>query len=99
MHRPARKRGGHVSAIFPRKRMCIACNSHAAGIGGKRSFALTHEVTNQSPPLSGSSAWRTDPLLVQLADDFTDPVRKDLDQLGRYVRSVEAQDLARLANS
>lgn len=60
---------------------------------------MTHEVTNQSPPLSGSSAWRTDPLLVQLADDFTDPVRKDLDQLGRYVRSVEAQDLARLANS
>ena len=60
---------------------------------------MTHEVTNQSLPLTGTSAWRTDPLLVQLADEFSDPVRKDLDQLGRYVRSAEAQDLARLANS
>lgn len=60
---------------------------------------MTHEVTNQSLPLTGTSAWRTDPLLVQLADEFSDPVRKDLDQLGRYVRSAEAQDLARLANT
>ncbi|TWG61396.1 acyl-CoA dehydrogenase family protein [Aminobacter sp. J44] len=60
---------------------------------------MTHEVTNQSLPLTGTSAWRTDPLLVQLADEFSDAVRKDLDQLGRYVRSAEAQDLARLANS
>ena len=60
---------------------------------------MTHEVTNQSLPLTGTSAWRTDPLLVQLADEFSDAVRKDLDQLGRYVRSAEAQDLARLANT
>lgn len=59
---------------------------------------MTDEATNQSPPLSGSNAWRDDPLLVQLAEDFSEPVRKDLDGLGRFVMSGEAQDLARLAN-
>src|SRR5690606_9307813 len=93
------KEPARISGDFPRKSACFACNSLAAGFGGKRSFALTHEVTNQSLPLTGTSAWRTDPLLVQLADEFSDAVRKDLDQLGRYVRSAEAQDLARLANS
>jgi putative acyl-CoA dehydrogenase len=60
---------------------------------------VTHEVTNQPPPLSGSNAWRGDPLLVQFAEDFSDAVRKDLDTLGRFVMSPEAQDLARLANT
>jgi putative acyl-CoA dehydrogenase len=59
---------------------------------------VTDEATNQSPPLTGSNAWRDDPLLVQLAEDFSEPVRKDLDGLGRFVMSAEAQDLARLAN-
>ena len=59
---------------------------------------MTHEVLNQSPPLTGTSAWRADPLLVQLAEGFSDPVRRELDQLGRYVRSVEAGEMARLAN-
>ena len=59
---------------------------------------MTDEATNQSPPLTGSNAWRDDPLLVQLAEDFSEPVRKDLDGLGRFVMSAEAQDLARLAN-
>jgi len=60
---------------------------------------LTHDVTNQPPPLAGSNAWRDDPLLMQLAEDFTEPVRRELDMIGRYVRSPDAQDLARLANS
>ena len=60
---------------------------------------MTHEVTNQTPPLTGSNAWRGDPLLVQIAEDFSDPVRRDLDMLGRFVMSPEAQDLARLANT
>ncbi|MGB3391108.1 MAG: acyl-CoA dehydrogenase family protein [Pseudaminobacter sp.] len=60
---------------------------------------MTDEVTNQSPPLTGSNAWRGDPLLVQLAEDFSDSVRKDLDSLGRFVMTAEAQDLARLANT
>jgi putative acyl-CoA dehydrogenase len=60
---------------------------------------LTHEVLNQSPPLSGTNAWRSDPLLVQIAESFSEPVRGELDQLGRYVRSADAQELARLANT
>ncbi|TKT76833.1 acyl-CoA dehydrogenase family protein [Aquamicrobium sp. LC103] len=60
---------------------------------------MTHEVTNQPPPMTGTNAWRGDPLLVQLAEKFSEPVRRDLDQLGRFVRTAEAQDLARLANT
>jgi len=60
---------------------------------------VNHEVINQSPPLTGTSAWRADPLLVQLGENFPDTARKELDLLGRFVRTQEAQDLARLANS
>ncbi len=59
---------------------------------------MTHEVTNQPPPLTGGNAWRGDPLLIQIAEDFSAPVRKDLDTLGRFVLTHEAQELARLAN-
>ncbi len=59
---------------------------------------MTHHVLNQSSPLTGSSAWRADPLMVQLAEGWPEPVRRDLEQVGRYVRSSEAQELARLAN-
>jgi putative acyl-CoA dehydrogenase len=60
---------------------------------------LNLEVTNQPPPLAGGNAWRGDPLLVQLAEDFPETVRRDLDAIGRFVLTPEAQDLARLANS
>jgi len=60
---------------------------------------VTDEVTNQPPPMTGGNAWRGDPLLVQLGEDFSDSVRQDLNTLGRFVLSQEAQDLARLANS
>ena len=60
---------------------------------------MTHDVTNQPPPLTGSNAWRGDPLLIQIAEGFSAPVRKDLDTLGRFVQTPEAQDLARLANT
>ncbi len=60
---------------------------------------MTHEVTNQPPPLTGSNAWRGDPLLIQIAESFSAPVRKDLDTLGRFVLTPEAQELARLANT
>lgn len=60
---------------------------------------MNHDVTNQSPPMTGNSAWRTDPLLMQLGENFPEPARKELDLLGRFVRTHEAQDLARLANS
>ncbi|MBE1207091.1 acyl-CoA dehydrogenase family protein [Aminobacter carboxidus] len=60
---------------------------------------MTQDVPNQPPPLTGSNAWRGDPLLIQIAESFSDPVRRDLDGLGRFVLNQEAQDLARLANS
>ncbi|MDG4881448.1 DNA alkylation response protein [Mesorhizobium sp. WSM4884] len=60
---------------------------------------MTDEVINQPPPLTGGNAWRGDPLLIQLAERFSDPVRKDLDALGRFVMTQEAQELARLANT
>ena len=58
----------------------------------------THEVLNQSPPFAGGNAWRSDPLLVQITEHFPAEVRNDLDQLGRFVLTAEAQDTARLAN-
>jgi putative acyl-CoA dehydrogenase len=60
---------------------------------------VTQDVPNQPPPLTGSNAWRGDPLLIQIAENFSEPVRRDLDGLGRFVLTHEAQDLARLANS
>lgn len=59
---------------------------------------MADDVINQPPPLAGGNAWRGDPLLIQLAERFSEPVRKDLDQLGRFVLTQEAQDLARLVN-
>ena len=55
-------------------------------------LGVTDDVTNQPPPLAGGNAWRGDPLLIQLAERFSDPVRKDLDGLGRFVLTQEAQD-------
>ncbi|WP_173931606.1 acyl-CoA dehydrogenase family protein [Chelativorans sp. Marseille-P2723] len=60
---------------------------------------MNHEVLNQPPPISGTNAWRSDPLLLQLGAQFADPVRGELEVLGRFVRAQEALDLARLANS
>ena len=60
---------------------------------------MSEEVTNQPPPLTGGNAWRGDPLLIQLAERFSESVRKDLDGIGRFVLTQEAQDLARLANA
>nr|WP_275448228.1 DNA alkylation response protein [Mesorhizobium sp. IRAMC:0171] len=60
--------------------------------------SVADDVINQPPPLAGGNAWRGDPLLIQLAERFSEPVRKDLDQLGRFVLTQEAQDLARLVN-
>ncbi len=48
--------------------------------------------------MAGSNAFRGDPLLLQLGSGFSQPVRKEMELLGRFVRSAEAQDLARLAN-
>jgi len=60
---------------------------------------VNHEVLNQAPPITGTNAWRSDPLLIQLGEAFSESVRKDLEQLGRFVRSADATELARLANT
>ncbi|MBL8584038.1 MAG: acyl-CoA dehydrogenase family protein [Rhizobiaceae bacterium] len=75
----------------------------AAGIATIRTLVqerrVTDDVTNQPPPFTGGNAWRGDPLLIQLAESFSEPVRRDLDSFGRFVQSVEAQETAKLANT
>ncbi|MGH6761511.1 MAG: acyl-CoA dehydrogenase family protein [Phyllobacterium sp.] len=59
----------------------------------------THDVINQTPPLTGTNAYLGDPLLTQITKRFPQALHADLEQQGRFVMSSEAQDLARLANS
>ena len=59
----------------------------------------THDVTNQTPPMTGKNAYLGDPLLMQIAARFPKELHTDLEQTGRFVMSAEAQDLARLANT
>ena len=53
---------------------------------------------NQPPLWSGINAYRSDPLIVDLTGTLNRSVRDELDTLGRYVTSHEAQELARMAN-
>jgi putative acyl-CoA dehydrogenase len=60
---------------------------------------MTHEVSNQPPPLENYDAWSADPWLAQAArragvEWIADRAR----DLGRFVGSAEAQELAALAN-
>jgi len=59
----------------------------------------THEVTNQTPPATGTNAYLGDPLLIQITAQFSKDLHEELEQTGRFVLSAEAQDLARLANT
>ncbi|MGH6859525.1 MAG: acyl-CoA dehydrogenase family protein [Phyllobacterium sp.] len=58
----------------------------------------THDVLNQTPPMTGLNAYLGDPLLMQITKRFPQAVRTEMEQSGRFVLSGEAQDLARLAN-
>ena len=60
---------------------------------------LETDSINQPPLFVGGNAFRDDPLLVQLCSRMAEPVRQELDKHGRFVRTAEAQDLARLANT
>ncbi|MBD9386661.1 acyl-CoA dehydrogenase family protein [Agrobacterium sp. AGB01] len=53
---------------------------------------------NQPAPWAEINAYRSDPLIVDLTSDLARPLRDEFDQLGRYVTSPEAQELARMAN-
>ncbi|MEK1887918.1 MAG: acyl-CoA dehydrogenase family protein [Phyllobacterium sp.] len=59
----------------------------------------THDVLNQTPPMTGLNAYLGDPLLMQITKRLPQEVRKELEQNGRFVLSGDAQDLARLANT
>ncbi|AJY47651.1 acyl-CoA dehydrogenase family protein [Martelella endophytica] len=54
---------------------------------------------NQPRPWSGFNAFHSDPLLGDLTRSMSGPVREELDSLGRYVTSPEAQELAQMANT
>jgi putative acyl-CoA dehydrogenase len=58
----------------------------------------TPDDLNQPKPWSGINAFRSDPLLTDVASGLPKAMRDDFDALGRYVTSPEAQDLARMAN-
>jgi putative acyl-CoA dehydrogenase len=63
-------------------------------------FGLTtHTVTNQTPAMTGANAFRGDPLLLRLAEGSGENALRELDALGQFVSTQEAQDLARLANT
>lgn len=53
---------------------------------------------NQARPYSGVNAFQSDPLLGDLTRNLAKPLREELDLLGRYVTSPEAQELAHMAN-
>jgi len=57
-----------------------------------------HQADNQSPPFSGHNAFRSDPLLKDIASDMPRALRDDFEPTGKFVASAEAQDLARIAN-
>ena len=60
---------------------------------------LTHEVTNQVPPLEGYDAWSANPWLREAtARAGAAAVEAAAVEMGRYVGSAEAQHHARLAN-
>lgn len=49
----------------------------------------THDVTNQTPPMTGNNAYLGDPLLMQIAAGFPKELHADLEQTGRFVSSAE----------
>jgi putative acyl-CoA dehydrogenase len=60
--------------------------------------ASGHKAHNQSPQFSGHNAFRSDPLLKDIAADMPRALRDDFEVLGKFTVSTEAQDLARIAN-
>ncbi len=58
----------------------------------------THEVFNQPRPYSGVNAYQADPMLCEFASGMPKELREEFTAIGRFVTTVEAQDLARIAN-
>ena len=60
--------------------------------------ADTTAVFNQSPPYGGLNLFTADPLINGAASGFPDSVRQDLSDSGAFWGSMEAREIARLAN-
>ncbi len=59
---------------------------------------MTFEELNQPGLWSGINAFRSDPLMVDIAGGMPRALREEFELIGRFVTSTEAQDLARMAN-
>lgn len=53
---------------------------------------------NQPPLWQGINAFRSDPMLTDITQEFPRSLRQEYDVIGRYVTAPESQDLARMAN-
>lgn len=60
---------------------------------------LSTDALNQSPLYQGFNAYLGDPALQRLCQQLPAPVRDDLAELGQWIGSADANELARLANS
>ena len=60
--------------------------------------AFAEEPQNQPPPYAGHNAFRSDPLLRDIAQTLPRGLRGDFETIGSYVATPEAQDMARIAN-
>ncbi len=59
---------------------------------------LRPDELNQPSLWRGVNAFRSDPLVVDIAGSLARPLRDEFEVIGRYVTSKEAQELARMAN-
>ncbi|MEX3009295.1 acyl-CoA dehydrogenase family protein [Hoeflea sp. TYP-13] len=59
---------------------------------------VTHEVLNQPKPFSGINAYKSDPMICEVANQMPKELRDEFSAIGRFVTTSEAQDLARIAN-
>ncbi len=53
---------------------------------------------NQPPLWQGVNAYRSDPMLTDITQNYPRALRQEYDVIGRYVTAPESQDLARMAN-
>ena len=57
------------------------------------------KTLNQPRPWTGFNAFHSDPLLGDLTRNLSPQLREELDAIGRYVTSPDAQELAQMANT
>ncbi len=63
------------------------------------SSADTHEIVNQSPPLTGLNLFASDPGLSALVEGLPMAVVDELTQFGQHWGTAETFELGRIANA